>query len=320
MTITRRALLATGAASLAAPALAQAPRFPERPVEIVVGFAAGGGTDLNMRSFARFLEARLGGPVVVINRPGAGTEVAMASVARARPDGHTIGAATMPTLITIPIERQAQFKLEDFAGIGQIASDPNAISVNAAAPWRDIQALIAAAKAEPDRLTFATSGAGTDDHLQLVLLQEAAGIRMTHVTYPGSAPVRTALLARQVDSVGLNVGEVMGAPDGLRMLVQAGPARSRFAPDVPTFREIGLDVVMSSDRGLIAPAGTPEPILARLREAVADAARDPAFAQALEAQFTEVRFIPGAEWFGQLGALQERYRALWARTPWRERG
>lgn len=316
---TRRALLAGGATLLAAPALAQAPRFPERPVEIVVGFAAGGGTDLNMRSFARFLEARLGGPVVVINRPGAGTEVAMASVARARPDGHTIGAATMPTLITIPIERQAQFRLEDFVGIGQIASDPNAISVHAAAPWRDIQALIAAAKAEPDRLTFATSGAGTDDHLQLVLLQEAAGIRLTHVTYPGSAPVRTALLARQVDSVGLNIGEVFSAPENMRCLVQAGPARSRFAPDVPTFRELGLDVVMSSDRGLIAPAGTPEPILARLREAVADAARDQAFAQALEAQFTEVRFIPGAEWFAQLTALQERYRALWARTPWRER-
>ena len=322
---TRRGAVLSAAAAAAAlplfrPALAQGPaRFPERPVEIVVGFAAGGGTDLNMRSFARFLEARLGGPVVVINRPGAGTEVAMASVARARPDGHTLGAATMPTLVTIPIERQAQFRLEDFAGIGQIASDPNAISVHAAAPWRSIQELIEAARREPDKLTFASSGAGTDDHLQLVLLQEAAGIRMTHVTYPGSAPVRTALLARQVDSVGLNVGEVFSAPENMRCLVQAGPERARFARDVPTFRELGLDVVMSSDRGLIAPAGTPAPILERLREAVADAARDAAFATALESQFTEVRFIPGAEWFGQLAALQDRYRALWAKSPWRER-
>src|SRR3954447_24605682 len=246
MMMTRRAVLGAGAASLAAPAVAQAPRFPERPVEIVVGFAAGGGTDLNMRSFARFLEARLGGPVVIINRPGAGTEVAMASVARARPDGHTLAAATMPTLLTIPIERQGQFRLEDFAGGGLIASHPNAMTVHAAAPWADIQALIAAAKREPDKLTFATSGAGTDDHLQLVLLQQAAGLRMTHVTYPGSAPVRTALLARQVDVVGMNVGEVMGAPENQRMLVQAGAQRSRFARDVPTFREIGLEVEMSS--------------------------------------------------------------------------
>jgi putative tricarboxylic transport membrane protein len=319
-TTTRRGLLAAGAATgLAAPAMAQttAGRFPERPVEIVVGFAAGGGTDLNMRSFARFLEARLGGPVVVINRPGAGTEVAMASVARARPDGHTLGAATMPTLITIPIERQAQFRLEDFAGIGQVASDPNAVTVHAQAPWRAIGELIEAARREPDRLTFASSGAGTDDHLQLVLLQEAAGIRMTHVTYPGSAPVRTALLSRQIDAVGLNVGEVMGAPESMRMLAQAGPVRSRFAPDVSTFRELGLAVEMSSDRGLIAPAGTPAAVLERLREAAADAARDPDFARQLEAQFTEVRFIPEKDWFEGLRTLQEHYRALWARAPWR---
>jgi len=316
MIVTRRALLG---AALATPALAQTARFPDRPIELVVGFAPGGGTDLNMRSFARFLEARLGGQVVVVNRPGAGTEVAMASVARARPDGYTLGAATLPTLVTIPIERAAQFRLEDFVGIGQIASDPNAFSVSSAGPYTSLAQVIDAARKAPDTLTFGTSGAGTDDHLQLVLLQDAAGVKLTHVTYPGSAPVRTALLARQLDSVGLNVGEVMGAPEGLRMLAQAGPQRSRFAREVPTFGELGLDVVMSSDRGVIAPAGTPPEILARLRQAAEDAAKDEAFARALESQFTEVRFIPGAEWFAQLAALQDRTRALWAKTPWRER-
>jgi tripartite-type tricarboxylate transporter receptor subunit TctC len=213
MTVTRRALLG---ATLATPALAQSARFPDRPIELVVGFAPGGGTDVNMRSFARFFEARLGGSVVVVNRPGAGTEVAMASVARTRPDRSTLGAATLPTLVTIPIERQAQFKLEAFVGIGQIASDPNAFSVSAAGPYTS--------------------------------------------------------------------------------MAQAGPCRSRFAP-----------------------AGTPPEILARLRQAAEEAAKDEAFARALEQQFTEVRFIPGAEWFAQLGAMQDRCRALRAKTPWRER-
>ncbi len=319
-TTRRRAALGLGAAAaLATPALAQGSRFPERPVELVVGFAAGGGTDLTIRTFARFLEPRLGGPVVVINRLGAGGEVMMASIARARPDGHTLGAVTMPGLLTIPIERAAQFKLEDFAGLGLVATDPSAMTVRADSPWRTVGDLVEAAKREPGRLNFASAGVGSDDHLQLVLLQEAAGVQMAHVTYPGSAQVRTALLSRQIDVMGLNVGEVVGAPENLRMLVQAGPARSRFAPEVPTFREVGLAVKMASDRGLIAPAATPPAVLARLREAVDAAARDPEFARALEAQYTEVRHIPGEPWFASLRDLDRHYRALWERAPWRDR-
>ncbi|MGE5198583.1 MAG: Bug family tripartite tricarboxylate transporter substrate binding protein, partial [Rhodospirillaceae bacterium] len=115
MTLRRRTLLAAAGASFAAPgvapALAQANRWPERPVEIVVGFVPGGATDLDARAVAPLLEKRIGGPVVVVNRPGAGGEVALASVARARPDGHVLGTTNMPGLLTIPIERQAQFKL-----------------------------------------------------------------------------------------------------------------------------------------------------------------------------------------------------------------
>lgn len=316
--ITRRqATLGFGV--LAAPALAQTTRFPDRPVELVVGFAPGGGTDLTLRTFARFLEPRLGGPVVVVNRPGAGGEVMMASIARARADGHTLGAVTMPSLLTIPIERSAQFRLEDFTGIGLLATDPSAMTVHAGSPWRSIGALIDAARQDAGKLNFGTSGVGTDDHLQLVLLQQAAGIELTHVTFPGSAQVRSALLGRQIEVIGLNVGEVATTPDNMRMLAQAGPTRSRFAPDVPTFRELGFPVEMASDRGLIAPAGTPPAVVARLREAVDAAVNDPDFARALETLFTEVRHVPGEAWFASLRDLDRDYRAVWARAPWRER-
>ena len=183
---TRRGLLAAAAGgALAAPALAQVARFPERPIEIAVGFIAGGGTDLDARSYARALEQRLGGTVVVNNRPGAGGELALGAVARARPDGHTLGTTNMPSFATIPIERQAQFKLDDFAPIANLVTDPSAITAHAEGPFGSLAEVIERARAAPDRITCASPGVGTDDHLQLVLLQEAAGVRLNHVAFQG---------------------------------------------------------------------------------------------------------------------------------------
>lgn len=314
----RRTLLVALAAPGIAPALAQANRFPERPIEILVGFVAGGGTDLDGRSYAHALEQRLGGSVVVSNRPGAGGELALAATARARPDGHTLGTTNFPSIITIPIERRAQFKLDDFAPLGNLVTDPSAITVHQDAPWKSLAELIAAAKAEPERITYASPGVGTDDHLQLVLLQQAAGFRMTHVAFQGDAQMRTALLGRQVDCIGLNLGQVTANAEHTRMLSQAGATRSRFRPDVPTLKELGFDVTMASSRGVVAPAGVPGAILAKLREATADIAADPAFRKQLEDRFTELAWDPGEAWFARLRAEEANYRALWAKTPWRQ--
>lgn len=316
MTTRRTLLLQALAAPAVAPALAQTNRFPERPIEIVVGFVAGGGTDLDARAIAPMLERRIGGTVVVVNRPGAGGEVALASVARARPDGHVLGTTNMPGLLTIPIERQAQFKLDDFAGVANLVTDPTAITVHEDSPYRTLDDLLAAARARPETITYASPGVGSDDHLQLVLLQAATGTRFVHVVFQGDPQLRTAVLGRQVDAMGLNLGPVSANRDKLRTLAMAGAARSRFRADVPTLRELGHPVEMASERGLVAPAATPPGILARLREAVADLGRDPEFVRILESRFTEPAFIGGEAWFTQLRARQENYRALWSRTPW----
>ena len=319
MTITRRGALAAAImAPLAAPAIAQTLRFPERPIEIIVGFPPGGGTDLDARTYARFLEQRLGDTVVVTNRPGAGGEVALAAVARARPDGHTLGTTNFPSIVTIPIERQAQFRLDDFAPIANLVTDPSAISAHVDSPFRTLADVIERARAAPDTITYGSPGTGTDDHLQLVLLQEAAGIRLVHVVFQGDAPMRTALLGRQVDLIGLNLGQVTATPEKIRVLSQGGPTRSRFRPDVPTLRELGWPVEMASERGIVAPAGTPPAVLARLREATEDIARDPAFIAQLESRFTEPLYQPGEAWFARLRREEERYRELWRRTPWRQ--
>lgn len=318
MDITRRNLLA--GVALAAPSLALAQsRWPERPIELIVGWTAGGGTDVMARTYARFLEQRIGGSVVVQNRPGAGSEIGSAAVARARPDGHSLMAVTMPVFVTIPIERNAQYRVDQFAPVALIATDPNAVTVHEQSPIRSLADLIERAKREPDRLTFGSSGVGTDDHLQLMLLQEAAGIRLTHVSFPGTPQIRTALLGRQLDAVGLNVGEVATTPENLRMIVHSGDRRSRFAQNVPTYKELGLEVDMSSERGIAAPAGTPPAILERLREASASIAQDPEFIRAMEALYTEMRFLPGDVWAEELKARQATYETLWRRNPWRER-
>ncbi|MBX9701435.1 MAG: tripartite tricarboxylate transporter substrate binding protein [Acetobacteraceae bacterium] len=317
----RRGLLAGIAAlgGLPAPATAQATRFPERPIEIIVGFVAGGGTDLDARSYGRALEQRLGGTVVISNRPGAGGELALGAVARARPDGHTIGTTNFPGLLTIPIERQAQFKLADFAPLANLVTDPSAITTHVDSPFRTLADVIERAKAAPDTITYASPGIGSDDHMQLVLLQEAAGIRLTHVVYQGDPQLRTALLGRQVDLIGLNLGAVTAAPDRMRMLAQGGATRSRFQPDVPTLKELGYPVEMASERGLVMPAGTPPAILARLREATEDIARDPDFIRQLEARFTVPLLEAGEPWFDRLRREEARFRQIWQRTPWLQR-
>ena len=318
-TLLCRAGVVAGVPLLSRPALAQ-PRFPDRQIEIVVGFTPGGGTDVMARIYARFLEASLGTPVVVQNRAGAGGEIGFASVARARPDGYTLVATTMPAFLTIPIERNAQYRVDQFTPIALIATDPSCVTVRADSPIANLQDLIDRARQEPDRLTYASPGVGSDDHLQLVLLQEVANIRMTNVNFPGSPQIRTALMGRHVDAIGLNVGEIAAAPEGVRMLVHSSDRRSQFAPDVPTYRELGLDLDMASERGIMAPAGTPPAVVARLREAPASIATDPEFIKGMEGLFTAMRYVPGQAWAEELKQRQATYEALWNRRPWRERG
>lgn len=315
----RRSLLTLAAAGLASPALAQGRRWPDRPMELIVGFAAGGGTDVTARTFARFLEKELGGTVVVNNRPGASGEIGLAYVARARPDGHVLGITNMPGLVSLPIERRTpQFALDDFEYVANLVSDPSAFSVPAASPIKDIADLIARARRAPETISFGSTGVGTDEHLALVMFQAAAGVRLVHVPFPGAGPMRIAVLGNQVEVAGLNVGEVAGSPAGVRMLVQGGLTRSPFAPDAPTFKEAGLDVAMSSERGIVVAKATPADIVARLREATAKVAADPAFIEQCRVQFTEMDYLDGPAWRGRLGEADRRLREMWQRQPWSE--
>jgi tripartite-type tricarboxylate transporter receptor subunit TctC len=318
--MTTRRLLLGAAATLPLARRARAADWPDRPLTMLVAFAAGGGTDLAARTLARFLEKDLGQAVVVVNRPGAGGEIGFAELARARADGQTIGFINTPHIVTLPIERRARFRLEDFSPIANIVDDPGAFYVLADSRFRDLAGLIAAAKAKPEAISYGTTGIGSDDHLAMLAFERQAGVKLLHVPYSGSAQVKQALLGRQIAIASMNVAEgVHETRQGLvRMLGQMGEARTGVAPDAPTFREAGFDVVEGSMRGVAAPAGVPRPVLERLSLAVRRTVDNAEFQALAAQQLLPLRFLGPDPYMAELMALRGRYQALWNEHPWRE--
>ncbi len=320
----RRRHLPALAAGLAAAPLA-APRaqgsFPERAISMIVAYPPGGGTDVAARLLAKVMERDLGQSVVVVNRAGAGGEIGFAEIARARPDGHTIGFINTPPIMTIPIERpNARFKLEDFAPIANIVDDPGAVWVRPASPFRGVADLVAAAKQRPGEISYGTSGIGSDDHLAMLALERLTGTKFLHVPFAGGAPVRMASVAGQIDLAVVNIGEgISDARQGLlRSLGVMGPARWEGAPEVPTFREQGFDLVESSMRGLAAPAGVPRPILDRLAASAQRSMQDPEFVAGAKQLLLPLRYLDPDGFRSEMLRMNEGFKALWARHPWRE--
>lgn len=312
--------LLSGAAFAAAALTAAAPAWaawPERPIEIVVGFAAGGGTDVTARTLAQHLGKALGTSVVVTNKAGASGALGLTYVARAKPDGYTLGMTNFPGLLTLPIERQAGFTTTDFAYLGNLVRDPSAFSVAVDSPFKSIADVIAAAKKAPGTVSYGSTGAGTDDHLQMVMFEELTGTKLLHVPFQGAGPLKNAMLGGHVAVGGLNLGEVMPqAGTTMRPLAQAGATASPLAPDVPTFRQQGVELVFASERGIVAPKGLPADVEQKIAAALRQIAASPEFQAQMKQQYTEMDYLPGPEWKKRLDASEAHFRNLWAKMRW----
>ncbi|WP_426955432.1 tripartite tricarboxylate transporter substrate binding protein [Muricoccus radiodurans] len=318
--LTRRGALATGLAALSMPALAQASWPGGRPIEVIVGFAPGGGTDVMVRALAQSLAAELpGANFVVVNRPGAGGETAYVALQGARPDGYTLGTLNTPGYISVPIERRVRYDRARIRPIARLVDDPTAFVVHRDSPYRSLRDLVEAAKRRPGSISVGSSGVGTDDHLGLTLFQAASGTEFIHAPFAGAGLVKNAVLARHIDVAGLNLGEIgiLGQENPpLRPLAGMGERRWELMPEVPTFREEGFDVLMTSERGLGAPRGIPDEIAARLQEAVARVVAKPEWAERARQLELPMAYLPGAEWEAQMPAQEARYRRIWETTPW----
>jgi tripartite-type tricarboxylate transporter receptor subunit TctC len=313
----RRSLLAGVGAMVTAPHLARA-AWPERPLQLIVPFAAAGGTDISARTMAQFLERELGQPVVVQNRPGAGGEIGLSAIADARPDGYTIGIINTPGIVTIPIERSPRWSLASFTFIAGVVEDPTTFAVHPESPMRSIADLVTAARAKPGEVTVGTQGVGSAGHISALLLEQAAGIRFECVSYAGSAPAAVALMRRDIQVTTASLGESLtfAQQQPWRVLGLMSSGRSEFARDVPTFKEAGYDIRGGSLRGIGAPRGLSEDVVRRLSAAIGAVLRHPEFREASSRTFQPLRFLDSAEYVEYLREADVAHRALWRLRPW----
>ncbi len=307
MPITRRATLAA-ATLLATPALGQS--WPSRPIRIVVPFPPGGLVDTLARALAPRLTERFGQPVVVENRAGAGGNIGADAVAKSAPDGHTLLASSLgPVAVNQFIYRSMPFDTQTaFAPIVLLISTPKVLCVGPQRPWRDVAALVAAAKAAPGTLTAGSAGPGSSLHLALELFQRATGTEIQHIPYRGAAGAITDLVGGQIDMVIDNLPNILGQITGgqVRPLAAATATRLAQLPELPTMAEAGIDFTFGTAFGMLAPAGTPQPIIQRVAETVTEALRDPAIGGRLAQQGA----ILGGGGPGDFAALIAREKAL----------
>jgi tripartite-type tricarboxylate transporter receptor subunit TctC len=274
---------AFAAAGCVATALAQG--YPTKTVTLVVGFGPGGGVDTTARLLASKLTESLGRPVVVENRPGAGSNIAADRVAKAAPDGYTLLVTTPAVAINMAIYDKLPFDtLRDLAPVTMISGTPNILVVNPTLRAGNVQELIALARARPGALNYSSAGVGTTPHLCGELLKLRTGTDIVHVPYNGNAPSLAALIAGNAELGFAALPAVMPHVKAgrLRALASTGEKRSELLPDVPTMQEAGVSgVSVTTWYGVFAPAGTPSDIVDTLANAVIDAVQKSDFRQRL---------------------------------------
>jgi tripartite-type tricarboxylate transporter receptor subunit TctC len=296
--------------------------FPTRPISLIVMAPAGGATDVGARILASLAEKTLGQPIVVLNKAGAGGQVAWTELARARPDGHTIGYVVLPgmNMQVLDPDRQAIFTENSFLPIINQVLDPGVIWVRADSPFKSLLDVIAAARASPRTIRASTTGLFTDDHLNILMTEEAnPGVYFRIVHLEGSVAQVKETLSGNVDVCFDNVG---GAINAIRSgqgrgLAVTDTQRSKFLPEVPTSAELGFPTIISnSTRGIAAPAGTPKEVIDKLADVLARAMLDPEHQSRLDEQGLTVRVMVGDEYLRYYREAHEKAKkyAAWAKA------
>lgn len=286
----------------------------DKPIELVVGFGPGGGTDVMARVLGRFMEKRLGDSarIVVINKPGSGGELAAAHVQNARPDGYTLGMINVPGYTFLPMYRKTAYQPERIRLLARLVDDPAMLVANKdAGKPMTLSAFIQEARKAPDTLSIGHSGEGTTGHLGMLELGRLADIKFNSIPYKGMGEAKTALMGSHVDYVMMTTGEGLEVSQpGSRLVGVALWAGKRTSSQVPTAAEQGYELQISSERGIGAPRALPDDIAHRLETAIEQTLKDPAFLEAAKADAPVLAFLPGAEWERRLLALRERLKPL----------
>ncbi|MCC7426053.1 MAG: tripartite tricarboxylate transporter substrate binding protein [Alphaproteobacteria bacterium] len=313
----RVAVAAAMLASCAQPVFA----FPERPIQFLVGFSAGGPLDIAARTLAPFLERHLGGGanIVVVNKPGAGGEIALVDLINSRPDGHTVGMVTTPAFISLSMERRVRYTLDSFDYIAMYGDDAATLYVRADSPIKSLADLVAFARQRQGGPTIATAGLGNSMHIMILNFARMADMPLTWVPVRGGADVRTNVLGGHVDlgTVSASTTMPLHREGVVRVLGIARTERWNLAPDVPTFLEQGFRLIGGSNRGIAGPRGMPEAIRKRWEDAIRATVADPEFQQVATREFIALEFRDGAAFRAHVDEMARELAELWRVSPWR---
>lgn len=283
----RRLLAAVPALAVAASALvsgaAFAQGYPNHPVELVVPFQPGGGTDALARAFADAARKHLPQSVVIVNRPGASGAIGWGEVINAKPDGYKLAVVTVE-LVTLPHLGLAKFSYEDFQPIARLNADQAAITVRADAPWNTVEEFLAAAKKDPERMRVGNAGNGSIWHLAAAALEDKTGVKFSHIPFQGAGPAVQGLMGGHIEAVAVSPAEVSTFVQGgkLKTLAVMAEQRVKGFEKVPTMKERGIDLVIGTWRGIAAPKNTPPEVVATLRAATEKIAQEPQLREAME--------------------------------------
>ena len=286
------ATVAIAAATVCGSAHAQATNYPTKPVTIVVPFSPGGATDIMSRTLAERLKNRLGHPVIVENKPGAGTMIASEYVAKAAPDGHTVLLAASSLGIAPSLYAKVNYDpVKDFTPISLVASVVHVLSVHPSVPAKNVAELVTWVKANPTKANYGSVGAGTSTHLESELFNTMAGVKMEHVPYKGSAPALLDLVSGNIN--GMFDAYASSKPfindNRIRLLAVTTAQRSKLLPNVPTVAESGLPGYEAMPwLGFVAPAGTPAPIVNKFHAELMEVLKEPAVQEKFQSLGLEI--------------------------------
>ena len=282
-------------------ASAASAQFPDRAITMVVPFPPGGLADAVARPVAEAMSRELKQPVVVENKPGAGGGIGMAAVAKAKPDGYTI-LMSLSSYTVLPeadklFGRAPMYQLDQLKPVARFTADPTVFAVRADAPWKTLQDFVSDARAHPGKFTYGSSGNYGTMHVPMEMFAGAAGVKMVHVPYTGAGPAIVGLLGGQVDALSTGPATVVQQVKAgkVRVLAHWGDVRLVALPDVPSMKESGTNVEYAQWSGLFAPAGTPDAVLQRLRDAARAAANDPRVKDVLLTAGSPVQYLDAPE-------------------------
>lgn len=289
--------------------------YPIKPITMNVPWPAGGTTDIGARILAPVMEKNLGQPINILNKAGAAGQVGWAELALQKPDGYYIGMINLPLLNTaiLDADRKATFTIDSFIPIMNQVVDPGVLFVKPDSPYKGIKDIVEDAKKRPDAIKCGTSGFLSDDHLAILMLEQAAGIKLAPVHFDGDVPKLTALLGGHIDVAWLNVGGFVPKVKAgeVRAIAVLDKERSKFLPDVATSVDQGYPTVINVvTRGFAAPKGVPEPIIKKLESAFVKAAESPEHVEKMEASGYVVKIQIGDEYLKHYREIHEQTKQI----------